>query len=97
MFRTIALLLGAMLLEGEGGDDDEKAWTERVAPRLGKLIDERIDAAFDRWLEKGKPAGEGDPPTPPKVEPPAGGNPPPPEPTPSKAPSLMELVFGRSS
>ena len=95
MFLTVmAAIAAAMLLEGAEGDD--AAW-DRVKDRFAKLIDERVDAAFDRWLEKGKPSGD-----PPKAgdDPPKPADPPTPAPvvdppTPARKAGILEVLgFG---
>ena len=95
MLRTIGILIAALLLDGDGGNDDAEAG---ALAKLSDLMDKRIDAAFERWLEKGK-GGDGDPPKPPAdgdpPKPPADGDPPkPPADQPAKAPGIFELLFG---
>lgn len=91
MLRTIGILIAALLLDGDGGNDDAEAG---ALAKLSELMDKRIDAAFERWLER-KPGGDGDPPKPADdpPKPPADGDPPKP-PEPAKAPGIFELLFG---
>jgi hypothetical protein len=92
MLRGIGILIAALLLDGDGGggNDDEAG----ALKKLGDLMDTRIDAAFERWLER-KPGGDPPAADPPK---PAAGDPPsdPPKPAaePIKAPGFFELLFG---
>jgi hypothetical protein len=94
MLRLIGILIAALLLDGDGGSDDGEAG---ALAKLSELMDKRIDAAFERWLEKGKTgSGDGDPPKPADGDPPkpAGDGEPPKPPEPAKAPGFFELLFG---
>lgn len=98
LIQAIGAIVAALLLEGDGGGGDGGNDEEHAIARLSKLFDERIDAAFDRWLEKKDkptdptptptptPAGD-TPPTPP------AGDPPKPADEPKRSP-LLDLVFG---
>ena len=95
MLRAIGILIAALLLDGDGGGGNDDAEAGALA-KLSDLMDKRIDAAFERWLEKGK-GGDGDPPKPTDdpPKPPADGDPPkPPADQPAKAPGIFELLFG---
>lgn len=94
MIQAMIAMVAMLLLDGDagkGGKGGEGGGFEPPGDDARKymsdLIDERINAAFERWLEKTeKEQGEAGKPAP---APPAGdGNPP------ARKPSFLETVFG---
>lgn len=63
ILQVIAWLLSATALDaeggkgGEGGEGGFQPPPEEGRKYMSDLIDERIDAAFERWLEKSKEGG----------------------------------------